>query len=64
MKAYSVVTYYYDNCNVWDSIDSYYFSEDKALEQMMTIQLQYEYERLNPDNHWVGVVEIEISEDN
>lgn len=62
MKAYAVKVYYYDYCEVWENIDSFYLNQYKAMEREMEIQLEYESRGAEPDKEWVDITEIEIKE--
>lgn len=62
MKIYVVIEQYYDFCNFWDTPVAYYLSEDKAYNHMLTIQEQYEKEKLSAENYTVDVREIETED--
>lgn len=63
MKAYSVVENYFDNCDVWSTIESYHFKEESAEKRKKEIQARYKKEKLDLEKNLVEVNPVEISED-
>lgn len=60
MKLYTVTVteHYYDFCNEWDSVESYWMSEEKAYERRSVVRAAYDLDGKNPDQYWVNVYPI------
>jgi hypothetical protein len=60
MKIYYTQTWYYDNCDVWNEYDSFWFTEDQSILRQIEIEEQYKREGLPTEHYGVDVGYIEV----
>ncbi len=63
MQAYSVVEFYFDNCEEWQTVHSYHLKEKSANKIKQKLEEKYKKENLDSNQHWITVIPIDINED-